>query len=138
MLESIEHLPTVAQQALVRTLTTALSGVNEAFLMNNRVPRLYQSGVRYENPPRLRSGEAQPWRDVPLILQSKRGTCMELAAWRLAELRFFEGHKSAVPFVKSEIMGNAMMFHVLILDDGILEDPSIALGMGADPWVPFY
>ncbi len=122
---------------MMQSLTEALTRVNMAFLMSNSVPRLYQSGVRYALPPRT---QVQPWRDVPVLLQKGTGACGELTAWRLAELRVFEGCKQVVPLVTCKAMGGGLMFHVKVLDNrtGQIEDPSANLGMGDDEWVPFY
>ena len=138
-LDSFEHLPDQAACAMMRTLVEALAGVDEAFIMNRRVPRLYDSGVRYSNPPKVGSKNPQPWRDVPLLLASGHGTCHELSAWRLAELRYFYGEKNVVPCVTSKVMGDIRMFHVQVCDPvkGWVEDPSEVLGMGSNPWEAF-
>ena len=140
-LDSFEYLPEIAQCALMRTLTDALAGVNEAFLMNNGVPRLYMSGVRYAPP--TGNGVGQNWRDIPRILaQGKGATCMELAAWRIAELKLKEGVRTT-PLVTCKWLNGArglgLMFHVRIQDArGRVEDPSAELGMGENEWFPFY
>lgn len=135
-IQSFSELPEQALCAMVGHMVEALSMVDQAYIMNRHVPFLYESGVRYSNPPDT-SRKPQPWRDVPLLLLSGHGTCHELCAWRLAELRFKEG-RSASPYVTCRHMNGGTMFHVQVLHDGgSIEDPSAALGMGDNPWVPF-
>lgn len=135
-LDSFEYLSEQAQCAMMRTLCEALAQVNTAFLMNHRTPRLYKSGVRYALPGRT---QAQPWRDVPLLLEGGSGACGELTAWRLAELRLFEGASQCVPLVTCRAMSGGLMFHVKVQDQrtGQTEDPSAQLGMGESEWVYF-
>jgi len=136
-LDSYEHLLPGDQCALMVALVEALAGVNCAFLEANRVPRLYVSGVVYAMPETLAKKfprDSQPWRDIPRILATtKTATCHELCAWRVAELRTFEG-VHAEPYVTAEWSGGRLMFHVQVkLPGGQIEDPSANLGMG-DPW----
>lgn len=135
-LESFEYLPEQAQCAMMKGLCEALTWVNSAFLTMNRVPRLYKSGVRYALPGR---SQMQPWRDVPLLLEKGSGACGELTAWRLAELRLFEGRTTCIPLVTCKAMNGGLMFHVKVLDQrtGEIEDPSANLGMGESEWVYF-
>lgn len=137
--ESFALLPVQAQCALISTLVCGLAGIDEGFLRmkGQSTPRLYQSGVRYMNP-KTNGDSSQNWRDVPQILRAREGTCHELCAWRMSELKLFEGIESS-PYVTSKFLptrtGPALVFHVQVLhDSGYLEDPSAALGMGSDPW----
>ena len=135
-LDSFEYLSEQAQCAMMRMLCEALAQVNGAFLTANPVPRLYKSGVRYALPARA---QAQPWRDVPLLLEGGSGACGELTAWRLAELRLFDGCSSCIPLVTCKSMKGGLMFHVKVYDprSGQVEDPSAILGMGESEWVYF-
>lgn len=135
--QSFSELPPEALCAMVGHMVEALAMVDQAYIMNRRVPLLYNSGVRYSNPPDT-SRKPQPWRDVPLLLSSGHGTCHELSAWRIAEARFKEG-ANVVPYVTCKNMNGGTMFHVQVLDlnSGNIEDPSVILGMGVDPWEPF-
>ncbi len=142
-LESFDALGDLAKCAMMHSLVEALAAVDTAYLMNHQLPRLYQSGVRYEVPKGkdTHDGSYQAWRDVPGILRTMRGTCMELAAWRLAELRLFEGFPRAVPLVTCQTDPRiGVMFHTKLQDSdtGVIEDPSVILGMGNDEWRPFY
>lgn len=140
-LQSFDELGDLARQAIMRHLVEALTAVNTAYLMSHNVPRLYASGVRYENPVGVdtASGSYQAWRDIPLLLASRRGTCMELAAWRLAEIRLREGYPDAEPVISFQRGPNMNMFHtaVGIPSLGQIEDPSANLGMGQNPWLRF-
>jgi hypothetical protein len=136
---AFDDVPLIAQIGMMKHMVEALVAINMAYLMTRRVS-LYQSGVTYENPKSTPMG--QEWRDIPEILRAKKGTCHELAAWRIAELRLFDGHPNAQPNVTAQVMpGTGLnMFHTAIIDPttGDTEDPSKNLGMGNDEWRPFY
>lgn len=141
-IEGFNEVSPVSQETMMRHMVEALVSVNMAYLLNHRVPRLYASGVRYEMP---KSGQAQgtsyqAWRDIPSILRTGQGTCHELSAWRIAELRFLDGINNAGPWVTSMQLPEGRMFHTAVLDPstGESEDPSKLLGMGNDEWRPFY
>lgn len=91
--------------------------------MRGRVPRLYASGVRYKREPRP---VIEKFQRIPSILRARSGDCEDLAAWRCAELRFFDG-VHAVPWI---INPRPRLFHVQVrLPNGRIEDPSAKLGM---------
>jgi hypothetical protein len=136
-LDSFDHLDDMSKVAMMKALTEALIQVDMAFLLMNHVPRIYESGVRYEMPPR-QGTVVQAWRDVPALLFAGCGTCMELVAWRAAEMRMFQGLK-AIPLITAKSMQGGTMFHAKIqdLNSGQTEDPSTLLGMGNNEWLPF-
>lgn len=102
----------------------ALTRLDIAYLeLHPETPRLYLSNVRYAEVPR--------WQDVPSLLQSGRGDCKSIVAWRLAEMRGSDPNASI--HVVHRIIGQEDHLHVLIRrSDDRLEDPSVKLGM--KPW----
>ena len=135
-LASFDTLSPTTGCELMAALTEALAIVDQAYILNRRTPLLYQSGVRYELPKLNRNG-TQTWRDTPNVLQSGKGSCHELTAWRLAERRLYDGApvhaKCSAKFVQGRLV-----FHLQLIDDyGGVEDPSAILGMGDNPWVSF-
>lgn len=88
-------------------------------------PKLYQSGVRYKRQRR------DVFMDVPAVLKGGGSDCKNLAAWRIAELGL-EGHEATAMSVwqRADHLRFPLIFHVLVLRrDGVIEDPSVALGM---------
>lgn len=127
-------------------LLHALCAVDQAYLRDCDAPLLYESGVKYRLEPL--------WLDIPNTLAIGEADCKSLAGWRVAELRAAGVH--ARPFIKWD---DVRLFHVLVLrepnelvatngaaalpppcptgqtwqkmpDGAIVEDPSLALGMG--------
>lgn len=85
-------------------------------------PSIYDAGVVYR-PERGKEN----WLDVPHILQLGYGDCEDLGAWRVAELR-----NSGIPakaFLKWQSNGVVTVYHVMVMRNGKLEDPSKRLGM---------
>ncbi len=126
-----------AQNALVEALTEALAGVNENFLLcSPHTPALYDSGVVYAPPPNV--ARLQPWRDIPRLLQLGKGTCMDLAAWRVAEMRIRHNAGVAPKVTSTTDQRGRTMYHVVVTDrEGRIEDPSAILGMKGSPWAHF-
>lgn len=108
-------------------LLEALIKCNLIYLASHPLtPELYKSGVRYQREPRGK----EEWQDIPTALKLLRGDCEDLAAWRVAELRykgiFAKGHLKWY-HSKSAIV---TLYHVLVKHpDGTIEDPSKRLGM---------
>lgn len=102
-------------------LLEALVRINEAFLRENArtTPSLYGSRVIYKREP-----NTEVWKDIPTVLAAGWGDCEDLASWRCAELRF--AGIAARPYIK----WRKKQHHALVLlPDGRVEDPSLALGM---------
>lgn len=90
------------------------------------VPKLYASGVRYQNEP---AGQPDWCVDIPVILRRRWGDCLHLCAWRVAELRE-QGENAQVRMYWLFPAKNQRMFHVQVRRaDGSIEDPSRKLGM---------
>lgn len=110
-------VPLPALEAAVEGLT----GVNCVLIetLDGRVPRLYESGVRYRLP-----GKVQ-WYTVADLYDLLEGDCKDLTAARCAELRYFEG-EPARPHVY--LTNRAHRYHAVVQRaDGTIEDPSAIL-----------
>jgi hypothetical protein len=131
-------------------LLSALADTNEYHLRyglaaGKPYPRLYDSGVRY----REEKPGAEDWPDIPAVLAQGWGDCEDLAAYRAAELRVYDGI-DAEPVIKwrwipTEEMiaagykrknlprSGIWLVHCLVrYPNGEIEDPSKLLGMGGE------
>jgi hypothetical protein len=111
---------------VLRLMMEALIAANIAYLrLHPDTPRLYESGVRYEEEP----GTQDDWNDIPETLSLGVGDCEDLAAWRIAELRV-AGELAAIPRVTVFTEGRRVTYHVAVRRAaGAIEDPSRELGM---------
>lgn len=116
-----------------------LTQLDELTLRHNpRIPRLYESGVRYARESRLalegrdvagvdpRSGTVEErFNHLSRVLEVGAGDCDDLACWLAAERRVRDGiHARAVPVQAGR------GYHVIVAHpDGRIEDPSAELGM---------
>lgn len=88
------------------------------------MPPLYSTGVVYR-----RESRGQEWwesaSDVLGVISERSGDCEDLASFRCAELRFYEGIPCHVKVVRTK-RGS---FHAVVQydDDGSIEDPSRVL-----------
>lgn len=107
----------------------ALAQVDAYWLRKNRVPGIYQSGVRYNEKHSTCRGCEDFWWDVPSVISHGYGKCEDLVAWRLAEL--WRAGVAAQPFVSAHVDRDGRpVYHVrVVYPDGHLEDPSVILGM---------
>lgn len=84
------------------------------------LPPLYQSGIVYRREPRGREW----WEsaaDLLGIVADRSGDCEDLAAFRAAELRYFDGEDAIVRVVRTA----RGTFHAVVeRGDGEIEDPS--------------
>lgn len=79
----------------IKPILEALVTIDQMYLRTHHVPRLYESGVRYQEEPltnqaSLNSGAPQRVEEfaaIPAILEKGWGDCDNLAPWRVAELR---------------------------------------------------
>ncbi len=118
----------------------ALCCIDYEYLQSFRVPPIYRSGVRYDNP---RAGKKE-WFDVGKCMEEKLGDCKDLACWLVAE-HWMKGIRSR-PYIRyrtkhyvdaSGRRKRFSLYHVLVqLPNGKLEDPSRVLGMGQNEWEP--
>jgi hypothetical protein len=84
------------------------------------LPPLYESGIVYRREP-----HGQEWwesaDDVAGIATKRSGDCEDLASYRAAELRYWDGEVARVRIIRNA-RGN---FHAVVeREDGTLEDPS--------------
>jgi hypothetical protein len=99
--------------------------LNRIAVAARRLPRLYESGVRYASEPEW----PERFRDAENVYHSGFGDCAQLAAWRVAELRERDGDKSArIAVMRGLDPGKEKLFHVVVRrGDGRIEDPSTIL-----------
>jgi hypothetical protein len=136
----------------VRLVLYSLVAVNRAYVKANPgCPMLYDSGVRYRNetPAYITTFESQQRKrierfdDIPTCLARMWADCDDLSPWRVAELRERTGEPATLRLTWKKIAGQKV-FHVQVrraptkgpngeLIEGIIEDPSLHLGMGAGP-----
>ena len=125
-LRSFDALDTPSREAVLRLMMEALIAANVAYLRQHpEAPRLYESGVRYEEEPGTRTtGTTSPRRS-----RVAGGDCEDLAGWRIAELRV-AGELAAMPRVTVFTEGRRVTYHVAVRRAaGAIEDPSRELGM---------
>lgn len=103
-----------------------------------RVPDLYstvttvigrQPLIRYQTPEDACGGDV--WQDIPTLLARRYGDCKDLACYLAAYRTVFDLIPS-VPRVRRRWMQDGFaLYHVVVenLVDGIIEDPSMHLGM---------
>lgn len=123
--------PREMSNQVLEYLLTALYSIDCAWLgtpMGREAPGLYQSGVRYAREPAGR----EDWQDIPTTLERGFGDCEDLACFRAAELTVRERRPSRPVYKWSTCKRTgAALYHIVVLrDDGMIEDPSRALGMG--------
>ncbi len=107
-------------------LLESLININRMELRANKIPPLYNAGVKYVREP---VGE-ENWRDVVSIYRDGFGDCEDLSCWRIAELR--NNNKRCEPYIRWRVdpSNNMLIYHVMVLRTGeVLEDPSKILGM---------
>ncbi len=84
------------------------------------LPPLYESGITYRREPRGREWW-QSADDVRGLATKRSGDCEDLAAYRAAELRYYEGELARV-VIERTARGS---FHAVVSrEDGTIEDPS--------------
>lgn len=113
--------------ATLNVLLDALTAIDALYLERHpETPRLYESGIRYmEEPP----GQEE-WQDVPTSLRMGKADCEDVATWRAAELALRDGQDARPTFRRSKRWDGATLYHIVTLrQDGMVEDPSRALGM---------
>lgn len=88
------------------------------------IPELYESGVVYRREP-----EGREWwetaSDMLQVAKDRSGDCEDLAAYRAAELRLYDGEDDAHVAIIRTSRGS---FHCIVIrEDGSEEDPSLTL-----------
>lgn len=115
-------------QRLFSKLIRALAHYNQRYM--GRLPRLYESGVRYQAEVGEGFEGAQQWfRDAATIYRRGVGHCPGLTAWRLAELATLR--ISAMPILTLPDSYHATIVIRIPGRPPIYEDPSHILGRTA-------
>jgi hypothetical protein len=150
---ALDHMG-IMLEALIKIDVTILRRYLDQF------PPLYSSGVVYGEPNIVVcDGVDDNWIDISTLYLRKRGTCKELCAARIAELRVRYGVSGTSPFVTMEEDPDGKdQYHVLVRwperrpalgypstveretfkdpegreFSALIECPSSILGMGAD------
>lgn len=104
---------------IVASLVEALVEANRLYIRAKKPPPLYMSGVLYSDQP--------AWKDIPQALADKNADCKGLSAWLIAELR--EKGREATVHIDHYVLKDKDVFHVNVLVNGKVEDPSKILGM---------
>ncbi len=85
-----------------------------------QLPPLYESGITYRREPRGREWWESA-EDVAALANKRSGDCEDLAAYRAAELRYWDGEMARV-VIRRTARGT---FHAVVeRGDGSIEDPS--------------
>lgn len=116
------HVPPIPEaiealvEGLVR-LNVVLMGYAEQRGVES--PTLYESGITYRREPK----GSEWWEnasDVIGVVARRSGDCEDLAAYRAAELRYYDGEPARVRIVRT-----SRAFHAVVeRGDGSMEDPS--------------
>lgn len=123
-LSTFEALDHPWKRGILTSLVETLIIADRAYLRDYpNTPPLYQAGVRY-------LFNRDRWQDIPSCIQRRTGDCKDLSAWRIAELR--EHGEAANVDVQVRQEGGLTIYHIRVVrGNGIIEDPSRILGMGA-------
>jgi hypothetical protein len=129
----------------VRDVNTAIARHNAKMIRKHKLPRLYESGVRYET-----EGSPELWWDAMEILRNGHDDCEGLAAYRAGELmvdsRDYPGEQGRPVNARVHTRfierpdGASRLFHAVtevLSDDGDIlgyDDPSPRLGMPVPDW----
>ena len=121
-------------------LLEALTKVNEILMWRQRLPSLYQSGVRYQAEPI----GTEDWLDALQVLLRRYADCEDLAAYRAAELRVYHRIRARPVYIFGTDGQGRQLYHcrvrypasagpqhpsATLIGDEYEEDPSVVLGM---------
>lgn len=116
-LPPVPQLIEAAAEGLVQTNVALFQMAHERGV---DLPPLYESGIVYRPEPTGREWW-ETAHDLLDVVPDRSGDCEDLAAYRAAELRFFDGEHATVAIVTTP-RGS---FHAIVQrEDGSLEDPS--------------
>jgi hypothetical protein len=139
-LKSFSLIPVNRRVNCLQFMLNSLAEINRQWLIENPgTPWIYQALPRYSvkrRPPVLfeiapgamASFKIDRWQDIPRTIELKEGDCKDFAAWRVAELRNY-GVADVGFYVKSIMIKDLIIYHILVRTGVILEDPSANLGM---------
>lgn len=116
----IPPIPQLLEAAAEGLVLTNVALFEMAHRRGVELPPLYQSGIVYRPEPAGREWW-ETAHDLLDVVPDRSGDCEDLAAYRAAELRYFEGEHARVVIVRTP-RGS---FHAVVeREDGSLEDPS--------------
>jgi hypothetical protein len=102
-----------------------LAHVNKELVLRSKVPRLYQSGVRWIED---KKGE-ETFIDALHVLKQGGADCSSLSAWRVGEL-WADNERANIHLHWRGFSDGFRLYHVTVRRaDGSIEDPSRLLGM---------
>lgn len=110
-------IPKPAMEAAVEGLAAVNMSILRCLLDSGiDVPRLYEAGILYRQPGKLR------WHTLADVYDLKSGDCKDLVAVRLAELRHYECEPAIAHVYQTRRRGR---WHAVVRRaDGEIEDPS--------------
>lgn len=118
-----------------RAMVDFLVNVNTVYLtrardLGHRIPRLYETGVRYAPVDR--------WAPIPTLYRLGSGDCKNLAAALIAQRRFYDKIDALPAFRWVENPDHTVDYHILVQEGAAFDDPSLKLGMNAADVARFY
>lgn len=116
-LEDIPPSPEVLEAFL-----EGMTALNTAIIRTENLPSVYDV-ARYQREARGH----EEWWHAGIVKRKGIGDCEDLAAYRAAELRVFEGEPARVAVIRT---GRRTLHAVVERADGSIEDVARALGMG--------
>jgi hypothetical protein len=116
-----------ADASMIAACLAALCTINTLYLRQHpHTPALAASGVRYR---RETPWEREQFLSIPAVLDRGYGDCDDLACWRVAELHAHAIDTAARPKL---VHISPRVLHIVVQrGNGLIEDPSRQLGMGA-------
>lgn len=110
-------VPRPAMEAAVEGLAAINYSILRCLLDGGvQVPLLYEAGIRYRQPGKLR------WHTLADVYDLRRGDCKDLVAVRLAELRHYDSEPATAYVYETRRRGS---WHAVVRRaDGSIEDPS--------------
>lgn len=114
-------------QCLVRLNLIYLTRARD---LGKRIPRLYDSGVRY--------GEVNTWEAIPTVYRKRLTDCKNLTPIVIAEKLFYEGVRTQPAFRWVENADGTVDYHILVQNGSEFQDPSLDLGMNQADAAKFY
>lgn len=111
--------------AIYLSLLGCLIKVNLWSLKKWSFPSIYQSGIHYVEEPI----GSEIWQSIPALYLRRVGDCEDLVSARVAELKNY-GYRANAKIVKvGRSQTGGRLFHFLVNNNGLIEDPSKILGM---------
>jgi hypothetical protein len=117
----VESSPTPLNLALSVLVALDIIILRRLLVHGIRVP-LFGSGIRYQLEPPGREW----WQTVYDNVKEREGDCEDLAAHRAADLNVYEGEPARATAIRT---GSATYHAIVERANGVLDDPSAALGM---------